>query len=86
MEANTQLRVGQRLLVELDDEGVWTGQWVEMAITDITVCHHYSPEDAPLEPYVCVGVDHRSLRCFNYTYYCAGRHVKFAAPVNTNAG
>jgi argonaute-like protein implicated in RNA metabolism and viral defense len=70
------LEVGDRLLVAMDDEGVLTGEWEEMDVVSVSVLHNYSKDPQKLDPYVCVGVKHSELICFNYTMYCANNRVK----------
>ena len=76
MELPPNLKVGDRLLVELDDCGDYTGEWIEATVTGISVGHHFRAKGI-LHPYIYVALDHPRLNAINYSLYCATDHVKF---------
>ena len=74
-----ELKVGQTIWVQLDDDNVYADEWTEVKITSIEVLHN-KRVDPVLDPYVCVGVEHERLQCFNYTMYCYNDHVRLEVP------
>lgn len=69
-----ELNVGDILSVEHNDDGLWTNEWISVEVTSVVVLHNPRKGDE-LDPFVCVGTDHPTLRCFNYTLYCQGGHI-----------
>ena len=79
MAGELELEVGDRLLVAENVDGDWTGDWFEVGVKSISVLHNPRP-NGELDPYVCVGVGHKTLSCFNYSLYCLRGKVKHLEP------
>jgi hypothetical protein len=69
METCKTLKVGDIIRVRLEEDSRWLDEWIIVEAKRITICHS-DPGPQKLNPYICVGVDHPKLRCFNYSMYC----------------
>ncbi len=66
----TELKVGDKLRVRVDDESKWTDEWVEETVESIAVYHG--------DPIVYVSfAEPCKIRCINYGFYCDLKAIKF---------
>ena len=74
------LVIGDKLLVQLDDdEGAWS-KWTEATVTGLSIAHVHKPKDGKLHPYIIVGLeceDEYGPTSINYSMYCAEDAVRF---------